>query len=157
MFDTGFYKNKRVFITGHTGFKGSWMCEVLFELGADVYGYSLEPPTNPSLFELSDMSNKINSTAVDIENTQRKVSDTYTFANGLKYSLVSYSGYGTQANVSAVLQGKKQKLKEWYANHRGTYLNEDGDYVFGTDDNHSFYVPAYQFPVIWSICGMMRN
>lgn len=45
-----FYKNKSVFITGHTGFKGSWMCRVLAEMGAQVIGYSLEPPTNPSLF-----------------------------------------------------------------------------------------------------------
>lgn len=45
-----FYKDKSVFITGHTGFKGSWMCRMLSEMGAKVSGYSLEPPTNPSLF-----------------------------------------------------------------------------------------------------------
>ena len=45
-----FYKDKSVFITGHTGFKGSWMCRVLAEMGAKVSGYSLEPPTNPALF-----------------------------------------------------------------------------------------------------------
>lgn len=45
-----FYKDKSVFITGHTGFKGSWMCRALAEMGAIVSGYSLEPPTNPSLF-----------------------------------------------------------------------------------------------------------
>ena len=44
------YKNKKVLITGHTGFKGSWLCLLLNKLGADVYGYALEPPTNPSLF-----------------------------------------------------------------------------------------------------------
>ena len=48
-----FYKNKKVFITGHTGFKGSWMCKVLAMAGAKVSGYSLEPPTNPSLFKLA--------------------------------------------------------------------------------------------------------
>lgn len=61
-----FYKGKKVLITGHTGFKGTWMCALLKMLGADVYGYSLDPPTNPSLFELSEMSKKINSEIGDI-------------------------------------------------------------------------------------------
>lgn len=47
-----FYKNKRVLVTGHTGFKGSWMTAVLLMAGADVTGYALKPPTDPSLFEL---------------------------------------------------------------------------------------------------------
>ncbi len=45
-----FYKGKKVLITGHTGFKGSYLCRILQILGADVYGYALEPPTDPSLF-----------------------------------------------------------------------------------------------------------
>ncbi|MCR5250606.1 MAG: CDP-glucose 4,6-dehydratase [Lachnospiraceae bacterium] len=47
----GFYRGKKVFLTGHDGFKGSWMSRILLDLGAEVYGYSLEPPTQPSLFE----------------------------------------------------------------------------------------------------------
>ena len=50
-----FYKGKKVFITGHTGFKGSWLCKLLANAGADVTGYSLNPPTSPSLFELPIM------------------------------------------------------------------------------------------------------
>ncbi|HAM98927.1 MAG TPA: CDP-glucose 4,6-dehydratase [Marinilabiliales bacterium] len=46
-----FYKGKKVFITGHTGFKGSWICLLLNQMGAKVIGYALEPPTTPSLFE----------------------------------------------------------------------------------------------------------
>lgn len=46
----GIYKHRKVLITGHTGFKGSWLCLLLNQMGADVYGYALEPPTNPSLF-----------------------------------------------------------------------------------------------------------
>lgn len=42
-----FYRGKRVFVTGHTGFKGSWLCRMLVGIGAVVTGYSLEPPTNP--------------------------------------------------------------------------------------------------------------
>jgi CDP-glucose 4,6-dehydratase len=50
--DSSFWKGKRVFITGNTGFKGSWLSMVLNHLGADVYGYSLQPPTTPSLYSL---------------------------------------------------------------------------------------------------------
>ena len=53
MLDTTFYKDKKVLITGHTGFKGSWMCKLLINAGAQVTGYALQPPTDPSLFEMS--------------------------------------------------------------------------------------------------------
>lgn len=53
---TDFFKNKKVFITGHTGFKGSWASLWLQKMGAKVTGYSLEPPTNPSLFELAHVA-----------------------------------------------------------------------------------------------------
>ena len=48
--DLGFFKNKKVLITGHTGFKGSWLTEILLDAGAEVTGYALEPPTEPNLF-----------------------------------------------------------------------------------------------------------
>ncbi|MCR4648697.1 MAG: CDP-glucose 4,6-dehydratase [Lachnospiraceae bacterium] len=54
-----FYKEKKVLITGHTGFKGSWLCLMLLKFGANVVGYSLKPPTDPSLFELCDIENRI--------------------------------------------------------------------------------------------------
>ncbi|MBR0171540.1 MAG: CDP-glucose 4,6-dehydratase [Lachnospiraceae bacterium] len=50
-----FYKGKRVFLTGHTGFKGSWMTKILLDAGAQVCGYSLKPPTNPNLFTLAEL------------------------------------------------------------------------------------------------------
>ena len=56
-----FYKNKKVLITGHTGFKGSWMCRVLLTAGAKVAGYALEPPTEPSLFKLIGLDKKMSS------------------------------------------------------------------------------------------------
>lgn len=64
--DLSFYKGKKVLITGHTGFKGTWMCKVLVGLGADVTGYSLVPPTNPSLYELSGVDSDITSVIGDI-------------------------------------------------------------------------------------------
>lgn len=61
-----FYKDKKVFITGHTGFKGSWLTRILLLAGAEVTGYSLEPPTNPNLFKLADVESRINSIIGDV-------------------------------------------------------------------------------------------
>ncbi len=59
-----FYRGKTVFVTGHTGFKGSWMCKVLEMYGANVVGYALEPTTSPNLFSLLNL--KIHSIIGDI-------------------------------------------------------------------------------------------
>jgi CDP-glucose 4,6-dehydratase len=61
-----FWKQKRVFLTGHTGFKGSWLCMWLNMLGADVTGYALKPPTDPSLFELCKVNELVASVIGDI-------------------------------------------------------------------------------------------
>ena len=61
-----FWKGKRVFVTGHTGFKGSWLCKILTNAGAQVTGYSLEPPTHPNLFSISGLEGKINSVIGDV-------------------------------------------------------------------------------------------
>jgi CDP-glucose 4,6-dehydratase len=53
------YANKKVFVTGHTGFKGSWLCEWLLKLNAKITGFSLEPHTKPSHFELTELSARI--------------------------------------------------------------------------------------------------
>ena len=55
------YKNKRVLVTGHTGFKGSWLCEWLLSLGAEVHGFALPPPTRPSLFNQLKLANRMKS------------------------------------------------------------------------------------------------
>jgi CDP-glucose 4,6-dehydratase len=68
--DQAFWKGKKVFLTGHTGFKGSWLCLWLHSLGAEVHGYSLDPPTDPSLFELCKIETFIKSTISDIRNRQ---------------------------------------------------------------------------------------
>ncbi len=64
-FKNGFI-GKRVFVTGHTGFKGSWLCLLLNKLGAEVHGYALEPPTIPSLFELAGIASFVDSKIGDV-------------------------------------------------------------------------------------------
>jgi len=63
-----FYKGRRVFITGHSGFKGSWLCRILVGAGAEVTGYALEAPTQPNLFSLSGLDHKMISVTGDIRN-----------------------------------------------------------------------------------------
>lgn len=65
-FGLDFYQGKKVLVTGHTGFKGTWMCMLLTQLGAQVTGYALTPPTEPSVFVLSGIEDKINSVTGDI-------------------------------------------------------------------------------------------
>ena len=77
-FNPDFYKGRRVFVTGHTGFKGSWMCQVLLLAGATLTGYSLEPPTEPALFELLGLGKQMNSVMGDIRdlpNLQRAMTE----------------------------------------------------------------------------------
>lgn len=66
MFDIVFYKDKKVLITGHTGFKGSWMCQLLIMAGARVTGYALEAPTDPSLFDLCHIGSAMESIIGDV-------------------------------------------------------------------------------------------
>ena len=66
-----FYKNKNVLITGHTGFKGSWLSQILINWGANVVGYSLNPPTNPNLFGLLDLETNMNSITGDIRDLKK--------------------------------------------------------------------------------------
>ena len=70
MLDLSFYKNKKVLVTGHTGFKGSWMCKVLMMAGAKVTGYSLEAPTDPSLFDICKIADGIKSVVGDVRDLE---------------------------------------------------------------------------------------
>jgi CDP-glucose 4,6-dehydratase len=69
--DATFWKDKKVFVTGHTGFKGAWMCRVLLNFGAEVVGYSLPAPTNPNLYSLAELENKISGTLADIRDFEK--------------------------------------------------------------------------------------
>ena len=65
-----FYRGKRVLVTGHTGFKGSWLCRILILAGAKVTGYSLNPPTDPSLFEIAGLEDLMDSVMGDVRDLE---------------------------------------------------------------------------------------
>ena len=71
MLDRSFWRGRKVFLTGHTGFKGSWLSLWLDTLGAKVTGYALDPPTKPNLFEQANLSGRIRSICADIRDFDR--------------------------------------------------------------------------------------
>lgn len=99
-----FYKGKRVFITGHTGFKGSWLCQILLHFGAEVYGYALKPNTTPNLYDICELDSKIKSVIADIRDLSK-----------LKNAM-------NQANPDIVFHLAAQPIvKEGYKNPIATY------------------------------------
>ena len=104
MTDLGFYKDKKVLITGHTGFKGTWLSKILINAGAGVLGYSLEPNTDPSLFELSGIENQMTHVIGDI----RDYEHLYEVFNGFKPEIVFHLA-------------AQPIVRESYANPRYTY------------------------------------
>ena len=80
MIDQDFWQGKRVFLTGHTGFKGSWLALWLHSIGAIVRGYALSPPTSPSLFEEAKVDQVVDSQIGDIRDL-----------DGLRESMVAFS------------------------------------------------------------------
>lgn len=71
MYDSDFYNGRKILVTGHTGFKGSWLCRMLINAGADVTGYALEPPTDPNLFSIADIENNMNSVIGDVRDYEK--------------------------------------------------------------------------------------
>jgi len=71
MIDHSFWRGRKVFLTGHTGFKGSWLSLWLESLGASVTGYALSPPTKPSLFEQANIANSVRSICADVRDFPR--------------------------------------------------------------------------------------
>jgi CDP-glucose 4,6-dehydratase len=70
MLDLPFFAGKRVLVTGHTGFKGSWMSRLLVDAGAELTGYSLPAPTQPNLFELAGLQGKMDSIIADVRDLE---------------------------------------------------------------------------------------
>ena len=67
-----FYKGKKVLVTGHTGFKGTWLCKILIDNGAIVTGYALEEPTQPNVFSLSSIEKGMDSVIGDIRDLAQR-------------------------------------------------------------------------------------
>jgi CDP-glucose 4,6-dehydratase len=102
--ETAFWKNRRVFITGHTGFKGSWLCLMFNAFGAKVTGYAQRPPTDPNLFEICSVRSIAKTVFSDIRDLKT-----------LKKSLIS-------ASPEIVIHMAAQPLvRESYANPLETY------------------------------------
>jgi CDP-glucose 4,6-dehydratase len=104
MIDGDFWGGRKVFITGHTGFKGSWLCLWLHSMKANITGYALKPPTTPSLFEICKIDKIINSFIADIR-----------YVNKLKEAM-------TLAGPEIVIHMAAQSLvKESYDNPKETF------------------------------------
>ena len=146
MLDLSFYKDKKVLITGHTGFKGTWLCKILINAGAKVLGYSLEAPTKPSLFKLSKIESQMTSIIGDIRDYKhlKEVFD------GFRPEIVMHL-----AAQPIVRDSYKDPLYTYETNVMGTanicecvrltpsvksFLNVTTDKVYLNDDipNHSF-------------------
>ena len=84
-----FYKDKKVFVTGHTGFKGSWLCTWLLKCKANVAGFALAPDTEPSLFNILNLENKMHSFTGDITNTVELEEAMCSFAPEIVFHLAA--------------------------------------------------------------------
>ena len=73
------YAGRRVLVTGHTGFKGSWLCQWLLKLGATVRGYALDPPTTPSLFNDLHLSTRVQDVRADVRDKDRLLAEVRDF------------------------------------------------------------------------------
>src|SRR4051812_40545223 len=91
MVTPGVWSGKRVFLTGHTGFKGSWMALWLKAMGADVLGYSLPAPTKPSMFELADVGEAVTSVVGDIRDLEKLTSEMTRFRPEVVFHLAAQS------------------------------------------------------------------
>ena len=144
MDDKEFWDGKRVFVTGHTGFKGSWLCLWLHALGAEVFGYALEPPTEPSLFALADIGSLVVSTTGDVRDlgnltkTMQKVKpevvihmaaqplvrESYrnpvdTYSTNIMGSVHLFEAVRSCSNVKVVVNVTTDKCYENHESHEG--------------------------------------
>ena len=92
--DRKFWNNKRIFVTGHTGFKGAWLTLNLLSCGAQICGYSLKPPTTPNLFSLLNIENSIKHIEADIRDISRLEKEIKNFKPDFVINLAAQSLVG---------------------------------------------------------------
>ena len=150
MFD-GIYKNKKVLVTGHTGFKGSWLTAWLLQLGADIIGVSKDIPTNPSMFEVLGLDKKIkhslepinigSNKPVRIRDLVKKIHKYSNSSSNLRIGDLEYRPneiWNMQANNKFITsKGWKPKISfeqglkntiNWYRNFYKLYLSKHGSF-----------------------------
>lgn len=157
MSNVSFFKNRTVLVTGHTGFKGTWLCKILINAGAKVVGYSLNPPTNPNVFSLSKIEGQMTSIIGDIRDYQKlkKVFDEHQpeivlhlaaqpiVRDSYKEPLYTYevNVIGT-ANVLECVRLSKSVKSFLNVTTDKVYLNNDlSNYAFKEDDPLDGYDP----------------
>jgi CDP-glucose 4,6-dehydratase len=111
MLDRSFWRDRKVFLTGHTGFKGSWLSLWLDTLGAQVTGYALGPPTSPNLFEQADVVSGMRSVIADIRDFERLKAELAVCQPEVVFHL---------AAQSVVLRGYDDPMETYSVNVMGT-------------------------------------
>ncbi len=106
-----FWRDKRVLVTGHTGFKGAWLCMLLSSFGARVAGYALLPPTQPSLYELANVDELVDSTIGDIRDLEPLCGHVGKFAPQFVFHM---------AAQSVVLRSYENPVETYSTNALGT-------------------------------------
>ena len=140
-----FWNGKKVFVTGHTGFKGSWLCCALLKFGARVTGYSLPPPTEPSLYNIIGLSPKIDEEIGDIRDYKKLETAFRTAAPDIVFHLAaqpivreSYAAprYTYETNVMGTVN-----ILECLRNTEGvrSFLNVTTDKVYKNNEWHWGY------------------
>lgn len=155
MLNRSFWKGRNVFLTGHTGFKGSWLTLWLNALGANVAGYALDPPTQPNLFEQAEVAGSVHSIHADIRDFQRLKSAIAEFdpevvvhmaaqsvlRRGYEDPIETYSSnvIGTVHLLEAIRQLRHPCVvvmvtsDKCYANHEGVWGYRENEAMGGHD------------------------
>lgn len=152
----GLYKGKRIFITGHTGFKGSWLTQILINADAVIRGYSLEPNTTPNLFNLLNLESQIENQFGNINDFEQLKQSVLEFKPDFIFHLaaqplVRYSYMNTletyqtnimgTANLLEVCKELNQPCVVVCVTTDKVYLNIEKQYAYVEDDKLGGYDP----------------